>query len=141
MPNARPAEQLWQAAVEFQTIFDPPDFNALRHIPTLQSLCRHHWLPFHNRWSPVGGEKARAIVKLQAQLHRIELDRLVPACLTDTGRSIARPFHLSVEFVHWPETYQRQVSNDRVILGVQYVEVEHAAALHTILHAMIVRLI
>lgn len=123
------------------TAFDPPAFNSLEAIPGLQTLCRKHWLAFHQYWGTVRGQRMPHIEKLLEQLRRVALDQIVKECLREAGRTKSNPFNLRVDFVQWPVRYLHRASDQHVILGAQFVEPEHIDELTTILKTTICPLV
>jgi hypothetical protein len=121
--------------------FGPPEFPELAHTPDLQQLCRREWPLFQPGWGIVGGQKWLLSTRMQEQLQRVRLDRLVRACTADAGQSETAPFALRVDFVRWPQDYQHHVSQRHLVLGAYYLDAAHADALQAVLQAAIISLV
>ena len=123
------------------TEFDPPAFNSLEAISGLQTICRKHWLAFHQHWGTIGGQKMPNVEKLLEQLRRVPINQIVKEYVKEAGKTRSNPFNLRVDFVHWPARYLHRASDQHVILGAQFVEPEHTDELTTILKTTICPLV
>jgi hypothetical protein len=118
--------------------YDPPLFDSLQHWPALQTLCQERWADFPALWSL---EKPRLFAKLRQQGKRVPDNRVVRRAARTEGRSEVTAFFLRIDFVRWPEVYQRQRAPNHVVLGTHYLDASAAEALENILLRVIQELV
>jgi hypothetical protein len=118
--------------------FDPPEFKHLASSAELRNRCRYHWPAFFKAWPT---EEQKFYDWLEHQGRGISWGELGPDHVGLLNAAASNRFELRIAFVRWPTDYQHHVANDYVILGDQYRDASHAAALQEILKAHISRLV
>ena len=113
-------------------LYDPPTFDALSNYE-LKERCLSLWPNFQRYWLHFDGEKGRATKRLREQMSIIRPDQLIASVVKKRRRKQTHPFSLSVNFVIWPEDYRREIHNNVIVLGLQYLETKNSEALSHIL--------
>lgn len=118
--------------------YDPPNFTALAATPALQALCRQHWLRFGEVWQ---AEKPVAFEHLRRQGGIVREERIVRARVQAIGKATAPHFLLRLDFVRWPESYHRRVSEQQLVLGLRYLHADQVDALRALIASAVADLI
>ena len=121
--------------------YSPPHFVTLGNTPALQKSAQTYWPDFHRDWSFVDGQKTQLTTNMQSQLTRVRLNKLVRDCAWRSGKLFSRPFRFRLDFVIWPEDYQREVSGSHIVLGRQYLEAAKCDRLRALLKEYILKLV
>lgn len=70
---------------------------------------------------------------------RVVLNDLVRACEEDAGRPV-RPFVCKLDFVRWPDPYERVDAENHLVLSIAYLETEGLPLLRTLLRLRLAEL-
>ncbi|MCE7985891.1 MAG: hypothetical protein DYG89_32335 [Caldilinea sp. CFX5] len=124
------------------SLFQPPNFPNLADTPGLQQVCQQVYPTFHRRWGHVDGLPLVRSVnqKLSTQLRYLNLNQLIKDWGNAQGRTTIHPFQLQINFVWWPVDYYREVTENQLVLGFQYLEPVQADAFKAIVQERIHRL-
>ncbi len=112
---------------------EPPDFPALSTRPLVRELCRRHWSGFSERWERDGARLRRAVEQIWQTVDVLDV---VTQCCEATG-IWGGSFHLRLDFVEWPEDYERVDADDHLILGLAHLESQRGEALREVLRSRI----
>jgi hypothetical protein len=116
----------------------PPDFENLAATPALQNLFRSYWLKFVQ----ISGAELLAIIKkYEKQLSRLHFPRLVQECIAAKAEVTTPNFALKVDIVPWPTNYLADISDDYLILGLDYFEPAKSEDLRNLLKQKILNLL
>lgn len=122
-------------------ILSPPVFQELAQTAELQEISRRYWPEFTKYWDVRNGKHEVLGQQLNSQFKRMNFNRMIRDSCRAAKKTTPQAFHLHLDLIHWPENYQRHVSDTHLLLGAAYLQAHRLQAFQVMLQTYIQRLV